>query len=177
MYIEILSYIQNKSARIEALKNILFLNAQSSVRTKAERRILFDKYAAPYIETWPDDVFFSCDLKTKETLGYLIGCKNSLEAEALFSPLIGSYSLFSDQFKKFPAHLHMNTHPNFHGRGVGTFLVQEYIIDLKRAKSKGVHIVTSPEQRNVHFYAKNIFTNVLAREYNNKKLLFMGRSL
>ncbi|MCB0349709.1 MAG: GNAT family N-acetyltransferase [Bdellovibrionales bacterium] len=177
MYLEILSYTQNKAQRLQDLENIFFSNAQASIENEPERKSLFNKYAKPYIEHWPDDVFFACDLNTNKTMGYLIGCRDSLKAEPILSPLLGSYDLFADQFEKFPAHLHMNTHPEFHSQGVGTFLVQEYIIELKKSGCKGVHIVTAPGLRNVAFYTKNKFTHTINRDYKTHKLLFMGRSL
>ncbi len=177
MYLEILSYIEDKARRITDLENIFCLNIKAPAPHEAQKKLLFEKYAKPYIEHWPDDVFFACDLSSKKTLGYLIGCQNSGEAINIFAPLLESYSLFSDLFKKFPAHLHINVHPDHHGRGVGTFLVQEYILDLKKAKVKGVHIITAPEERNVNFYTQNKFTNTAVRQHNGKDLLFMGRSL
>ncbi|OFZ12238.1 MAG: hypothetical protein A2Z20_04270 [Bdellovibrionales bacterium RBG_16_40_8] len=177
MYLEILSYIEDKSSRINDLKNIFYTTARVPLHTDELRQSLFQKYAAPYIEHWPDDVFFACDLNSKKTLGYLIGCRNSIAAESIFSPLLGSYVLFSDLFKKFPAHLHMNTHPDHQGVGVGTFLIEEYALELKKFGIKGVHVVTSPEERNVQFYLRHKFKHLYERKYNDRSLLFMGRRL
>jgi GNAT superfamily N-acetyltransferase len=174
MYIEILSYIQNKQKRLQSLEDIFFINAKAPVGTAEARQNLFSKYAAPYIENWPDDIFFACHLDSQKTMGYLTGCRNSRKAEEILGPKLGSYSLFSDYFLKYPAHLHMNTHPDFHGQGAGSFLIQEYIIELKKNKIRGLHIVTSPNEKNVQFYLKHKFKAIDTRTYNGRELLFMG---
>lgn len=177
MYLQILSYIQNKERRLADLEEIFFLNARNPPQSQPERENFFKKYARVYFENWPDDTFFACHLDNEKTLGYLIGCRNSTEAAPLLENLLPSYSLFADQFKKYPAHLHMNVHPHEHGHGAGSFLIREYIIELKKNRAKGVHIVTSPDERNVQFYLKHKFKYTLEREFNGKKLLFMGLSL
>lgn len=177
MYLEILSYITNKQERLSDLSEIFFLNAQVPLNDEKEKSSFFQKYAEPYIRLWPDDVFFARDIATNKTLGYLIGCRDSQEASPVFEPLLKSYSLFSDLFKKFPAHLHMNIHPDHHGRGAGSFLVQEYILELRKFGVKGVHLITSPEQKNVDFYLKNKFTYQVERNFNGRPLLFMARAV
>lgn len=177
MYIETLSYIQNKQERLTELENIFFLTAKAEIETSEKKQSLFEKYAKPYIQNWPDDVHFACEISSKKTIGYLIGCRDSLRAEPIFKPLLKSYDVFLDQFKKYPAHLHMNIHPDYQGTGVGTFLIQEYLLELKKAKIKGVHIITSPHEGNSDFYKKNKFIFKLEREFNSHKLLFMGNSL
>lgn len=168
MFIEILSYISNKESRLKDLREIFDLNAKSPTPE------LFDKYARPYIENWPDDVFFACDLASKQTMGYLLGCRDSRKGAEILSPLLKSYSVFEDLFPRYPAHFHINVHPRFHGRGAGTFLVQDYLVELKKSGVKGVHIVTSPDERNVDFYLKQKFIYQLARPFNDRNLLFMG---
>jgi GNAT superfamily N-acetyltransferase len=177
MYLQILSYIQDKERRLADLKEIFFLNAKNPPQVASEREQFFKKYAQLYTENWPDDTFFACDLDTEKTMGYLIGCRNSDEGQAKLAALLPSYTLFADMFKKFPAHLHMNVHPDFHGKGAGSFLVQEYIIELKKFRVKGAHIITAPDERNVQFYLKHKFKYALERDFNGKKLLFMGLSL
>ena len=177
MYLEILSYIENKVLRINNLREIFFLTVKIPLPDETARQALFQKYAAPYIEYWPDDVFFACDLNSKKTMGYLVGCRYSQPASEIFSSLLGSYNLFSDLFKKFPAHLHMNVHPDYQGQGVGSFLIKEYVLDLKKIGVKGVHIITSPEEKNVHFYRRHKFSFLDERVFNGRRLLFMGRRL
>lgn len=177
MYLEILGYIENKSQRLNDLREIFFLTAKKDLKSEADREALFNQYAAPYIENWPDDVFFACDLKTKRTMGYLIGCRNSKKAEDILGSRLGSYDVFADLYAKYPAHLHMNVHPDFQGHGVGSFLLQEYIIELKKYRVRGVHIVTAPSERNVDFYLKHKLRFQVERSYNNHPMLFMGLAL
>jgi GNAT superfamily N-acetyltransferase len=177
MYLEILSYIQNKKTRLKDLEEIFFLTSKVPLKTEEDKKFLFQRYAEPYIENWPDYVFFACDEKTGRTMGYLLGCTEAKHAEAIISPLQKSYELFGDLHKKYPAHLHINIHPDFQGHGVGTFLVQEFIVELKKLGSRGVHILTAPDERNVNFYFKNKFKFRIEREINGKSILFMGLAL
>jgi GNAT superfamily N-acetyltransferase len=177
MYLEILSYIQNKEPRIKDLQDIFFLTAKVPLKNEEDRKNLFQRYAEPYIQHWPDYVFFACDEQSGRTMGYLIGCADDKQAHEVLSPLQKSYELFADLHKKYPAHLHINIHPDFQGHGVGTFLIQEFIIELKKLGCRGVHILTAPEERNVGFYFKNKFKFRTQRELNNKSVLFMGLAL
>jgi GNAT superfamily N-acetyltransferase len=177
MHLEILSYIPNKENRLKDLQDIFFLTAKTPLKSEDEKKSLFQKYAQPYIEHWPDFVFFACDEKTGRTMGYLIGCVDAKQAQEVISPLQKSYDLFSDLHKKYPAHLHINIHPDFQGHGVGTFLVQEFIVELKKFGAKGVHILTAPNERNVDFYFKNKFKFRTERQLNDKPVLFMGLAL
>lgn len=176
MYIEILSYSQNKSSRLDDLRRIFFATAQVPLKTEEEREKLFWRYAGIYTQNWPDDTFFACHLDTNETMGYLLGCRDSRKAADLLTPLTNSYALFSDLFDRYPAHLHMDVDPAFQGRGIGSFLLQEYIIELKKFNVRGLHIVTAPELRNANFYLKHKMKHQVVREYNGRPLMFMGLS-
>ena len=177
MFIDILSYSHTKEQRIKDLYEIFFKTTTADISTDEKCESLIAKYVTPYIKNWPDDVFFVCDLASQKTIGYLTGCRNSTAAAILFASQLKSYEVFADLFVRFPAHLHINIHPDWHGKGVGSFLIQEYIIELKKYKIKGVHIVTSPDSKNVDFYSKHMFTLKVQRVFNSKNLLFMGKRL
>ena len=93
MYLEILSYIQDKEKRLRDHEEIFFKTAKIPLNTENERQNLFAKYGAPYIKNWPDYVFFACDEKTGRTMGYLTGCPNTLEAESILVPVQKTYPI------------------------------------------------------------------------------------
>jgi ribosomal protein S18 acetylase RimI-like enzyme len=115
------------------------------------------------------------DTHTKKILGYLSGCKNSKKAlEKLEVP---GFNLFEDMFVLYPAHLHINFHPDCRGRGLGSKLIEHYCEILRSEKIKGLHLVTSPEAKNVNFYLKLNFLDQKARVFGKSQLLFMGLKL
>jgi len=176
MHLEILSYIPNKKARLEDLRDIFFKTTKAQLNSEEERQNLFDKYAAPYIKNWPDYVFFACDESSGRTMGYLTGCDDSKNAIDILSAVQKSYSLFADLYSRFPAHLHVDVHPDFQGKGVGTFLLQEFIIEMKKSGAAGLHILTAPGDSSVDFYLRNKFKFQVVRSFNDREILFMGLS-
>jgi len=106
-----------------------------------------------------------------------MGCENSAAASEYYRTVNPSYALFEDQFARFPAHLHINCAPEARGLGVGTFLMAHFLQKLRANKITGVHIVTSPDAENRHFYTKNGFNFELIRAWKERPLLFMGSDL
>jgi GNAT superfamily N-acetyltransferase len=174
MHLEILSYIPNKNKRLDDLRDIFFKTTKAELNSEEERQNLFDKYAAPYIENWPDYVFFACDEASGRTMGYLTGCEDSKKAIEVLSTKQKSYTLFSDLYLRFPAHLHVDIHPDFQGKGVGTFLLQEFVIEMKKKGLRGLHILTAPGDSSVQFYLRNKFKFQVVRSFNGREILFMG---
>ena len=108
--------------------------------------------------------------------GYLMGCRDSAKATQLFRD-IGSYGVFADYFDRFPAHFHVNCHPDFRGRGVGTELVTAFLEVCRDEAIQGVHIVTADAAQNVGFYEKMGFAVVEQRPWNDRRLLLMAKPL
>lgn len=108
--------------------------------------------------------------------GYLSGCTDSRAARRLYSD-IPYYAVFEDLFETYPAHLHVNCHPTFRGRGIGTELVEAFTGHCRRADLAGVHLVTSPGARNVGFYRRCGFDFSLIRRWRGTELLFLARAL
>jgi GNAT superfamily N-acetyltransferase len=109
-------------------------------------------------------------------MGYLTGCISTVESENL---LVNAgqkvVAEFSDLYKKYPAHLHVDVHPDFQGHGVGSFLLQEFMVELRNLNVKGVHILTAAADQSVAFYLKNNFHYQVVRSFNGREILFMGR--
>ncbi len=176
MYLEILENTELRTRRLEDMKEIFFLSASAAIQSAPsdQQETFWSKWTSFYIENCRDELFFACDLTSKRTMGYLTGCHDSANSQDAIKSNIKSFVLFADYFTKYPAHFHINTHPDFRDHGVGTFLLQEYLIELKKMKIHGVHIVTAPGARNVNFYLKNKFEIVAERFYADKPLLLMG---
>lgn len=111
----------------------------------------------------------------KHLAGYLTGCLDSLRALRMEEDKNPSLKQFEDMLVQFPAHLHMNFHRNFRGKGYGTQLVQAFLAQTDLLKMN-VHIITAPDMPNVLFYEKNGFTQKLLRQWRGYDLLFMGRA-
>ncbi len=84
-------------------------------------------------------------------------------------------ALFEDFFHDYPAHLHINTHPDFRGLGCGQKLIEKFVADLQLQKIVGLHIVTLLGDANIQFYKKNGFREIGQRTCGeNATLLLMG---
>ena len=177
MQFETLTDAEDAQTRLAAMKEIFFLSVSPSISLTNEEKSeeFWQRWTSYYIENCAHELFFAYD--GAKTLGYLSGCNNSQAALWSLGERIKSYELFEDLFAKYPAHFHINVHPSARGCGVGEYLVTGYIESLKKIGVPGVHIVTAPGERNVDFYLRNRFHAVEERTFNNKQLLFMGRSL
>ena len=177
MQFETLADTKDARARLAAMKDIFFLSAAPSISFANEEKHeeFWQRWASYYIENCAHELFFACD--GDQTLGYLSGCNDSHAALRALHQRIQSYSLFEDLFAIYPAHFHINVHPDARGRGIGEHLVAKYIENLKKIGTPGVHIVTAAGERNVIFYLRNRFQTIAERAFNNQQLIFMGRSL
>ncbi|MBF9018230.1 MULTISPECIES: GNAT family N-acetyltransferase [unclassified Oceanispirochaeta] len=65
-------------------------------------------------------------------------------------------------YSDYPAHLHINIHPDFQRRGLGHLLVDSLLGHLKEKGIEGLHlIVDSENQKGIGFYMKYGFTELL----------------
>jgi len=107
-----------------------------------------------------------------KVLGYLTGCSDSIRAMNELS--VPGFAIFHDLFLAFPAHLHINFHPDARGKGLGSILMNHYMNFLKLNNVMGVHLITSPDAQNVSFYSRLGFEKTETREFNGMPLYFMG---
>ncbi len=167
---------QYKEKVSQQLEDIFFItSAVKKFASRDKRRDFFYTWALYYLQKYPKETYLAID-DENNLLGYLISSRDSSKEKELFK-LQKYYYLFDDQFKKYPAHLHINCHPNSQGRGVGRELIKKFELDLIQAKILGVHIITSKNSQNVFFYEKMGFCDRAKRSVNGVELLFIGKSL
>jgi len=167
-----LTKLPDPSAALRALEEIFFLSAgRTEFPSETARANFFKTWTGWYLENAPWDVWFWRD-HDGSFAGYLTGCLDSMDAEGLFKT-IPKYDTFDDLFPRFPAHLHVNVHPDHRSHGIGAKLVERFVADCVAEGIPGVHVVTAAQMRNVGFYNRLGFTEAVRRG----PLLFLGRPL
>jgi GNAT superfamily N-acetyltransferase len=174
MRVETLPYSNEPERRKKDLEEIFWLTAPKAPTEPEVRAKFLLKYHQVYIQNWPEDVYYAIDDETNEIMGYLLGCRDSKLAMDVLDPLLTSYRAFEGYYKTYPAHLHMDVHPKFQNRGVGTFLFGQFRSDLELSRIRGLHIINSPQERSVSFYRKSGLTFEVLKKVNDIELLFMG---
>lgn len=124
-------------------------------------------YAAPYAILEPEQTIVAVD-DAGETAGYIVGTFDTElfneQQERLWwpalrarfaPPLDPKYTAADRQriaaihaphktpaalVEAYPAHIHMNLRSSLRGRGVGTKLVQQWIMEARDAGVKGIHL-------------------------------------
>lgn len=159
---------------LRAIEEIFFLSTSiKSFSSPEKKEAFFKKWCGDYLEYYPES-FYLLYFENR-LMGYLSGCDNSLDS--LKNLNVPGHSTFVDLFKVFPAHLHINFHPNARGKGWGSHLVRHYLDDLRLKKIPGIHLVTSKDAQNVNFYDRLGFTQTEVRKFNENELYFMGHIL
>lgn len=167
--------LEEKDDARSLIKEIFYLS--SSIKTfdsEDRKQSFFMKWCGNYLEKYPE-FFYLAFSEDQQLLGYLCGSINSRECLEVLN--VPGMSLFSDCFDEFPAHLHINFHPDARGKGLGTILVNHFIKDCKKLNIGGLHLITSPDAKNVSFYKRLNFIKEIVRFQNEKELLFMGQRL
>lgn len=154
------------------IREIFFLSTSIKEFSSLDRKeAFFKRWCGDFIALFPEHFYLM--MEGGKLLGYLSGCLDSAAAKGQLE--VPGYLVFEDLFGEFPAHLHINFHPDCRGRGLGSLLVNEFCKDLSRLKITGVHLVTSPGSQNVSFYSRLGFKREVSREFNSMSLLFMGK--
>jgi ribosomal protein S18 acetylase RimI-like enzyme len=167
-----------KNKFVNEVKEIFYLSsAVKSFKDAHHKDDFFEKWCGDYMRLYSESFYLLIDEKVNgnKTLGYLSGIKDS--KNALINLRVPGLSLFEDLYSDFPAHLHINFHPDARGAGYGSILTEHYCGLLREMSIPGIHLVTSPEARNVSFYKKLNFNFESIRQLNSSKLLFLGKKL
>jgi GNAT superfamily N-acetyltransferase len=118
--------------------------------------------------------FFHLALQNDRILGYLAGAPQTLPIHFELNPYLRAFE--KEILGRFPAHLHMNLASSARGSGTGTLLMERFAKQMRQISSRGIHIVTAVGERNVAFYAKNRFQEVMRSSRGSATLLLMGRA-
>jgi GNAT superfamily N-acetyltransferase len=159
-----------------AVEEIFFLSAaRRDFATPDDRREFLDRWTGYYRECEPESLFLAI-APSGRVAGYLTGCVDSRAAARLYRD-IPYFGLFEDYFEAYPAHFHINCHPRFRNRGIGTRLVEAYLERCARDGLSGVHVITAAAARNVAFYRRCGFDFSATRHWRGEDLLFLATRL
>lgn len=161
------------AASIPALREIFFLSSTTKdFADGAAREAFFNQWTTYYFEREPELVY-TVQVNGSPG-GYLTGCADSARAAPWFTRT-ESYPLFSDWFDDYPVHFHINVHPRFRGRGLGSLLARRFFDDVKRRGAAGVHVITAADARNVGFYQRLGLEPLTRRECGGRLLAALGQ--
>lgn len=150
------------------LEDIFFESSTvKSFSTPIKRAQFYYKYLGFYLEHYPDFIWVALN-EDKQCIGYLLGAPESYSVLALQPHM----EVFKQYFEKFPAHLHMNTHRDFRGLGVGKLLLRAFEAQIQTKRLKGFHAITTPGSANRIFYHRE----GLNQEFEVNSLLFMAKA-
>src|SRR5690606_24657037 len=123
--IEILTL--NSSLNLASIEEIFFLTANIENFSSAQAREKFKhKYFGLYLERFPELVKVA--LAGEKILGYCLG---SPYTDKSFYPYQAHLPLFDDLYQQFPAHLHINLHPDAQGLGIGQKLFHYWQVSVQ----------------------------------------------
>lgn len=160
---------------LSQLKEIFYHSSSiKTFKSADEREAFFMKWCGDYLEFFPDYFYLMVD-EASNLLCYLCVCPNT--TENLSRLKVKSLSIFIDEYEFYPAHLHMNTHENYRGLGLGAIILTAVEADLRMKKIKGLHLITEPTARNFEFYKRQGFNNIIGKTYQNTRLCLMGKDL
>ena len=155
---------------------IFFLASSKKRFRSAEEKADFLRRWTGYYREQAAEHFLLAVAPDGRLAGYLTGCLDSAAADRLYRDL-PHYGLFDDRFAAFPAHFHINLHPTFRSRGLGSRLAGAFVATCREREVAGVHVVTAPDARNAEFYRRLGLTEALVRPWQGRELLFLGRRL
>lgn len=166
-----------KEADLPYVRDVFFLSStRKEFKSAHDRETFWDNYTRYYLYEKPDYNLIASTVD-RPVSGYLMGCDDSAAALPFYKDRLAFYAHFADQFEAYPAHFHINTHPDKRGMGIGSYMLNRFVETLRERGVRGVHLVTSPDAENRAFYQKNGFTFELVRRWRGIPLLFMGRDL
>ncbi|MCB0377462.1 MAG: GNAT family N-acetyltransferase [Bdellovibrionales bacterium] len=161
--------------REKNVRDIFFLTTKKKTFLSIEaKNSFYERWMSFYLKGIDSGVLLAIN-EVDQVCGYLSYCIDSKRAKFYFSHWLSYYDLFEDLYAQYPAHLHINAHPDFQGQGVGKTLVHSLIQRLQEAGGCGLHLVTDPDANNVQFYKKMGFLETFCRQINGQDYLFMGQ--
>ncbi len=159
-------------------------NGKDATKLYKNKKLIGHIYSAPYAIFEPELCFILS--MNSNPCGYILGTKNTIRFQKWlknkwYFKLQKSYSMPLDEdnsrdanlirqlyiqqdnreeFKNYPAHLHIDILPNAQRRGYGRKLINAFLKELIYQKVIGVHLIVSKNNINAfNFYQKVGFTN------------------
>jgi len=161
---------------IQGVEDIFFeSSATKSFKDDGKRLAFRNKWLGRYLECYPDWVYVALGEKSK-VLGYLVGCPDDPANTYLFHDL-ACFDAFRNQTAEYPAHLHINIHKDFRGKGVGKTLIDMFLWDLADYGVRGAHVVVPRGAPNVSFYGRCGFREIDCKQQKQDQLVFLGKKL
>jgi GNAT superfamily N-acetyltransferase len=159
--------IPDKGRLIPAIDTIFFEASNTkSFASEAERAAFRERWLGKYLTDEPQFAYVAF-ARDGTLAGYLVG--------SVLEPV--GFEAFADAAWEYPAHLHVNLAPQFRDRGIGGRLIAAFATDALFAGAPGMHVVTSADSRNVAFYARNGFAEIVRAGVGGRELVFLGRKL
>lgn len=158
---------------LEELREIFFeSSSRKDFKDDADKNHFFEKYLGLYLRRFPEYFWVA---REGRILGYMAGAPVTRDPE-LYG-IQSHLSTFESYFQEYPAHLHVNFHPDARGMGLGSKLFSELEKQLQETGIRGIHIMTGPDSRNKSFYHRLGFTFEVTLSYQGTPILLMGKSL
>ena len=174
---ELISRFSEETDRLgarEKIREIFFLTSDLGDNfKKQDRECFFHTWAGWYLDSLPGETLLVRNTEC-EIVGYLAGCLDSNAAFPLYRHIF-YFRAFSPWYAKYPAHFHVNCHPDFQGYGFGASLVQAFIAYVMEKGRNGVHLVTGEKARNRSFYERLKFSEKVCLTICDKRLVILAR--
>jgi GNAT superfamily N-acetyltransferase len=147
-----------------------------SFESEAAKNAFQDKWLNAYIDDMPEQAIVAVTDDGK-VAGYLTGCFNSAAAKRTQHQMEFNKENVEALYREYPAHLHINIDASMRGAGAGARLIEEFARRCRAEGVSGIHLVTAKGARNVRFYERNGFSEVISRSWKGAELLVLGRKL
>lgn len=175
-----LSSVTLTAERLAELDEIFFTSsARTSFADDDDRQSFRQRWLGFYINDAAALNLVAVDASDR-IVGYILSATAELKAGKPRDPLetVRGYKPdWSDHVARFPAHLHINLLENHRGLGIGEKLVAKLCERLAQNTTKGVHLLTSANSRNVRFYEKCGFSEQARSSDAENAVVFLARRL
>ncbi len=150
-------------------------SATQSFPTDQAKSAFLERWLGRYLAAYPAEAFVAV-ADDGQVAGYLVGCLDDPAGAPAFRD-IGYFESFKALTKCYPAHIHINTAPQYRNHGIGARLIETFAGHAAVRGSPGMHAVTADGSRNNPFYLKCGFIRAATTEVSGHGLVFFARAL
>lgn len=169
------SDVENGNDLINDIDAIFFgASATQDFADQSERDRFRERWLGRYLVN--DRSWFYVALSGPRAVGYLAGCIEDPARTARFAD-IWYFAELADLTQRYPAHLHINLHPDYRNAGLGGRLIEAFVADAAAAGAQGMHVVTGARSRNRSFYRRMGFLPLRELARGEQGIVFLGRQL